>query len=163
MGQDIFKYKISFCTVCMNRLHHLKKTLPKNIKDNRSYGNIEFVVLNYNSKDKLDEWIKTEMSEYIANGILKYIVTREPEHFLRSHSKNIAAKYATGDIVCNVDADNYIGKGFADYIHQKFKENKNSYLAVDRQTATMDCFGRICLLKDDFILLKGYDENMEGY
>ncbi|MEP5338172.1 MAG: glycosyltransferase family A protein [Algibacter sp.] len=157
------KHKISFCTVCMNRLHHLKKTLPKNIEDNISYGNVEFVVLNYNSKDAIDKWIFTEMIEYINTGILVYIKTEEPQYFLRSHSKNIAAKKASGDIVCNVDADNFIGEGFAKYINELFIKDKNSYFAVKKNSGSKDCYGRIGLFKDDFISITGYDESMTDY
>lgn len=157
------KYKISFCTVCMNRLHHLKKTLPKNIEDNISYGNIEFVVLNYNSKDALDKWIFTEMIEYINTGILVYIKTEEPQYFLRSHSKNIVTKKASGDIVCNVDADNFIGEGFAKYINELFIKDKDSYLAVKKNSVSKDCYGRIGLFKGDFMSITGYDESMTDY
>jgi len=31
-----------------------------NIEDNLDYGNIEFVLLNYNSKNGLDKWGKNE-------------------------------------------------------------------------------------------------------
>lgn len=157
------KYKISFCTVCMNRLHHLRETLPKNITDNLSYGNIEFVVLNYNSKDELDEWIKTEMSEHLENGILKYYKTTEPDSFFMSHSKNVVARCAEGEIICNVDADNFIGSGFADFVNTEFNKNENIYLSVDKTKTTQDCFGRICIKTTDFNTIKGYDENMLGY
>jgi hypothetical protein len=157
------KYKISFCTVCMNRLHHLKKTLPKNIEDNLDYGNVEFVVLNYGSRDELDVWIKTEMAHHLENGTLKYIKTTIPTTFHMSHSKNVVAKQATGDIICNVDADNYIGAHFAAYINREYNQDKNIYLAVNHKTARRDCCGRICVFKEDFLTLKGYDESMEGY
>ena len=156
------KYKISFCTVCMNRLDFLKQTLPKNIEDNLAYGNIEFVVLNYNSKDEIDQWMNTEMSHYIELGILKYIKTIEPEYFLMSHSKNVVSKQASGDVICNVDADNFIGKGFAEFINDSFIKDQNIYLSVEENTQR-DCCGRICLKRDDFALLRGYDESMKGY
>jgi hypothetical protein len=156
------KQKISFCTVSMNRLSFLKETLPKNIEDNLDYGNVEFIVLNYNSADEIDEWINTEMSQYIELGILKYIKTSEPKYFLRSHSKNVVSKQASGDIICNVDADNFIGKGFAEFINESFCKDPNIYLFVDKKTEK-DCCGRICLTKDDFTTLRGYDEDMEGY
>src|SRR6187402_102950 len=100
------KNRISFCTVCMNRIEHLKQTLPKNIEDNIAYGNLEFLLLDYNSKDGLEEWVESEMKEYIDKGILHYYKTTEPEYFHRSHSRNMIIKKATGDIVCNIDADN---------------------------------------------------------
>ncbi|WP_158563357.1 hypothetical protein [Chitinophaga silvatica] len=43
--------KISFCTVCMGRLHHLRQTLLQNIADNTTYDNLEFVILDCNSED----------------------------------------------------------------------------------------------------------------
>lgn len=46
-------YSISFCTVCMNRTLHLKETLIKNIRDNSAYPNLEYVLLNYGSKDEM--------------------------------------------------------------------------------------------------------------
>lgn len=147
----------------MNRLENLKQTLPKNIEDNISYDHIEFVVLNYNSRDGLEEWITNAMAQYLKNGVLIYIKTDEPQYFLRSHSKNIAAKRATGDIICNVDADNYIGKGFADYINERFTKYKNSYLAVKKSSGRRDCYGRICMLKNDFLAVTGYDESMTDY
>ncbi len=147
----------------MNRLHHIRETLPKNITDNISYKNLEFVVLNYNSKDGLDEWINAEMSGYIQQGILKYFTTKEPNSFLRSHSKNVAAKQATGDIICNVDADNFIGNGFAQYVNNVFCNNQNCYAAVDRKKTSADFYGRICLRKEDFWKINGYDESMVGY
>ena len=160
---NLFKHKISFCTVCMNRLEPLRKTLPKNIKDNLSYGNLEFVVLNYNSKDDLDNWIEKEMSDYLTSGVLKYIKTSSPKYFLRSHSKNVVSKEATGEIICNVDADNYIGKGFAQYVNNCFLKRKNIFLATDRASVRKDCLGRICLKKKDFETITGYDESMENY
>ncbi len=157
------KRSISFCTVCMNRTNFLKQTLPRNIEDNLSYGNLEFVVLNYNSTDGMHEWIMGEMARYIELGILKYIRTLEPQYFLWSHSKNVVAKQAKNDIICNVDADNFLGKGFAEYINTQFHEENDIYLAVDKQRATKDCYGRIGMARRDFDKLRGYDESMDMY
>lgn len=155
--------KISFCTACMNRAHHLKQTLPKNIIDNSEYDNIEFVVLNYNSQDDLDQWIYNEMSEHLKNGKLKYYHTIEPSHFHMSHAKNAVAKLATGDLICNVDADNFIGEGFATYIASEFNADPNIFLSVSNTHSTHDCLGRICMKAKDFHSVKGYDESMKGY
>jgi len=147
----------------MNRLHHLKETLPKNIKDSLSYGNVEFVVLNYNSKDEMEEWIQEEMVQYIDMGILKYFKTNDPNTFLRSHSKNVAARCASGEIICNVDADNYIGIGFTEFINEMFNKYDNIFVATDINNSPRDCVGRICVKGTDFHNVKGYDEYMKGY
>jgi glycosyltransferase involved in cell wall biosynthesis len=152
--------------VCMNRIHHLQQTLPQNIADNRDYPNVEFVVLDYNSSDGLEEWIVDEMSEYIKSGVLKYYKTTEPEYFDRSHSRNVLFKLADGDILCNLDADNYTGKGFATYINNVFNAHENIYLVADtkkRLYFLRNAFGRFCVKKSDFMALRGLDEKMKSY
>ena len=65
--------QISFCITCMNRLKHLQETLEKNILDNFLVDEVEFVVLDYNSQDGLEEWIAQSMMKYIEMGILSII------------------------------------------------------------------------------------------
>ena len=48
--------KVSLCTTVMDRLHDLERTLPKNMEDNSDYPNMEYVVLDYNSQDSLEQW-----------------------------------------------------------------------------------------------------------
>jgi glycosyltransferase involved in cell wall biosynthesis len=149
----------------MNRTEHLKQTLPKNIEDNLSYENLEFLVLDYNSTDGLEEWMETEMKEYIEKGILHYYKTTEPDFFHRSHSRNMILLKASGDIICNIDADNYTGKFFASYINRQFNHNDNILLANDiiKQAKHSEAQGRFCTWKKDFIKVTGYDESMESY
>jgi len=82
--------KIAFCTTCMNRMHHLRQTLEKNIQDNHLPDRVEFIVLDYNSQDDLEQWLRQNMKSYINTGILVYYKTFEPEYYLRSHSRNMA-------------------------------------------------------------------------
>lgn len=158
--------KISFITVCMGRKQHIQQTLKKNILDNADYPNVEFVLLDYNSKDKLGEWVKQNMKKEIESGSLKYYRTEDPSFFHRSHSRNMAFRLATGDILCNIDADNYTGHGFATYINHKFLENKNAFLIynhMDYRKAKRDLVGRFCCRKEDFIAVNGYDETFANY
>ncbi len=149
----------------MNRLHHIRKTLPKNITDNRDYPELEFVVVDYNSNDGLEEWLGQNMRKELESGLLKFYSTDKPKRFLPSHSKNIAHHLSTGDIVCNVDADNFTGAGFAEYLNIHFLENSKSFSSVDyhRKDVPPDTFGRIALPKKYFLEVGGYDERMLGY
>ncbi len=159
-------YKISFATVCMNRLHHIRITLPKNIEDNCNYYNSEYLLLDYNSTDGLEQWVNENMKEYILSGKLKFFRTTEPEYFNRSHSRNQILRMAEGDIVCNVDADNFTGEGFADYINKSFTNKENIFLAgsYDAEFSEFkDSYGRFCAMKQDFMNVGGYDEEMESY
>jgi glycosyltransferase involved in cell wall biosynthesis len=158
-------YKISICTTVMNRIDNLKYTLPKNIEANSDYNNVEFIILDYNSSDGLGDWIKKEMFNHIKSGKLVYYRTEEPKFFDMSHSRNIAFKVASGDIVNNIDADALSlvtkGEGLASFINRMANQQpKNAIFAKSRQLLR----GRIGFYKDEFIdILGGYDENLKGY
>lgn len=150
----------------MNRLYHLKETLLKNIEDNLSYENLEHVLLNYNSQDGLDEWVKENFSSYIQNGRLKYFATVEPKTFNMSHSKNMVSKLATGEIVCLIDGDNYTGKDFAGYVNKCFIKNSDIFLTAigaRKIKNPRDVLGRTCFRRRDFLRVEGFDEQMLNY
>lgn len=153
--------KISFCITCMNRLHHLQKTLKQNIEDNYQPSDVEFVLLDYNSSDGLDNWIYAEMQEYINMGILIYYKTFQPSQYDRSHSRNIVFKLSKGDILCNLDADNYLGKGFANEMIENFSRERNIFYTSDLSFS--DIFGRVVVSREDFHAIRGYNESFIGY
>ncbi|MDN5214507.1 glycosyltransferase family A protein [Fulvivirgaceae bacterium BMA12] len=155
--------KISFCTTCMNRLHHLKQTLPKNIEENKSYPFIQFVLLDYNSKDGLEKWVRKQMMKYIENDLLLYLKTYDPQYFHTSHAKNMVSLYADGDVICNIDSDNFVGKDFSYYLNKQFNMHKDIFLTGRSPYGSRDTFGKICLKKSDFLLVRGYDESILGY
>jgi glycosyltransferase involved in cell wall biosynthesis len=144
----------------MNRLHHLKQTLPKNLKDNEKYPEVEFVILDYNSQDGLEDWAKKNFSKW--QGKVNYYKTDSPEFYDFSHSRNLAMRMAKGDIICNLDADNYTGPNFCDYINKMFQMNENIFLS-SRKSGFSDLKGRICFHRNDFHSLNGYDEKIDGY
>lgn len=164
------EYKVSFCIVVMNRLHHLKHTLELNLQHNSDYRNIEFILLDYNSSDGLEQWVKENLSGYIKEGKLIYFRTLLPNVFSHSHSKNLAFKLATGDVVCNINADHFTGPSFAKYVNEVFLNNKNIFLTPipfdDYQFPSYlrkDVFGKICVSREDFLNVRGFDEMMVGY
>lgn len=161
-------YKISFCTTCMDRLFNLEKTLLANIEENKNYPHLEFVILDYNSKDSLWKWMAQNMMEHIESGRLSYYRTTEPKYFSMAHSRNVAFKVASGEIVNNLDADNYTISG-----KHRIKECWASYLnrmandcgeKVIFAKGKRSMHGRIGFYKKDFIeLLGGYNEDLLGY
>lgn len=158
------KYKISYCTTCMGRLPHLKKTYRKNIEDNLDYADIEFVLVNYNSKDGLDEWVKKNLVNYVDKGILNYYHTTDPSHFHMSKAKNLAHRLGTGDILVNLDADNYLGKHNAIFTNYLFNQQTSIVAQFFRSDFRFfDTAGRIALKKDDFYEVLGYKEELLEY
>ena len=154
----------------MGRRHHLEQTLLKNIEDNlptkAGDPSVEFVLVDYNSKDGLREWVENNaaLKPYLENGTLVYARYPDAPYFHHAHAKNIAHRLATGDVVCNVDADNFTGKGFARYLAKEFAGGKHAFvhpsfsllkgLPIERSGIS----GRIALLRKDFIALGGYSE-----
>ena len=153
--------KISICTTCMNRASDLKMTLMQNIKDNQDYPNIEFIVLNYGSTDNLHNFMLSNDLKYLMKmGIVKYFITKTPKYYSMAHSRNIAFLNATGCIVTNVDADNYTGKGFADYLNKLAEiAPEKAFFAKGKRMM----HGRIGMYKEEFVQLGGYNEDFNGY
>lgn len=157
-------YRISLCTTCMDRLDDLSQTMPFNIA-HETYPNVEFLLLDYNSKKPLDEWAK----QYVDKGILTYYRTNEPKYYTMAHSRNVAFTLATGDIVMNVDADNFIQQRndspvsptFCEYLNMLANEceGKKGIFAKGKRLL----HGRLGCFKSEFLEMRGYDEEMIGY
>ncbi len=164
-------YKISFCTTCKGRLSHLQQTLPKNLAALQSYPNAEIVVLDYGSEDGLAAWLQQHYSAEIASGRIRYARYETPD-FHMSHAKNMAHRLATGDILCNLDADNSIVPGFAEWLNRTFHADKNGFVNPDildihfgaKAGKPWDGLaGRIAMHRDNFLRLRGYDETISHW
>ena len=152
--------------MCMNRLSFLRETLPANIEQNIDNPDLEFVVLDYNSPDGMEEWAKREMQPYTQSGILKYYKTHQPVNFHLSHSKNMALRLASGEIVCLVDADNFAGKGYGRWIQSVFTaEGQNTIVTNIRKDNIpfRDQGGKISFHHDLLHAVRGFDESLVGY
>lgn len=170
MGCSSNEFSISFCTTCRNRLEHLKLTLPENLEACSNLPNIKFVLLDYTSEDGLGEWIRKNYSHHLASGKLEYYRTENATFFHRTHSRNLAFKVASTDVICNVDADNYIGEGFAEFIAEQFSLASDIFLTTidfyktqKNHVVQGDVLGRVCVKKDHFLAVRGFDERMEQY
>lgn len=155
--------KISFGTTCMGRLYHLKETLPKNVEDNKDYPNVEFVILDYNSADNLGAWVRTNFSQLIEQKRLSYYRTEDPAFFRMAHSKNVVCRLATGDIVCNLDADNFTGPGLAAELARRFNEGPRRLVVCGDWQVVRGSQGRVAIRREQFLGLRGYNENFQGY
>lgn len=150
---------ISFCITCMDWLDYLKHTLPANIEvSDWLYPDVEFVLLDYNSKDGVGDWVSKNFRRYLDNGMLKYYRTTKPQYFHRSHAKNVAHKLSKGEIVCNLDADNFLSVEFLEAVIRIFKENDKTLIFGDSQ-----CRGRIGLKREYFFELGGYNEDFKSW
>lgn len=142
----------------MGRVHHLMRTLPINIYN---APGCEFVVVNYNSKDGTHEWMRDNMRPWIDRGIVKYYRTQIPEKYISSHAKNIAHRQATGDILCNLDADNFVVDGFVDLIRSVMKNKKHIMTGpIYDMFDLLGSRGKVSVLREHYYSVNGYDEEI---
>lgn len=150
--------RIAFCTTCKGRLFHLEQTLLPNLTGN---PRAEFVVMNYDSPDGLDDWMRDKFSVHIASGEVRYgrLLPGSEPRFRMSHAKNTAHLLATADFVINCDADCHLRPGLADWIYDNVKEHHYKVVAD-----AIKLWGFVGTYRDVFSkVLKGYDETMENW
>lgn len=150
--------KISFCTACMGRLHHLKETLPKNIAYNKG-ADVEFVILDYNSADGVGAWLKENYRREIESGLVVYLAERTARFYNPSHAWNIVHGASSGDIVCKLDADGLTGQRYCDSLAKAF-EKERVYVSTRGNPPNS---GWIAFRREDFHALRGYDESFVGW
>ncbi len=152
---------VNFCTTVMNRLDHLKQTLPQNIKDNKQ---AIFTILDYNSKDGLEQWIKSNFAREISSGKIDYYRESSAKDFFPAHSRNVCALATKGDIICNIDADNIIGSDIDVFLKNNIVDNMlcaSPWMLKNKYTSS---HGRLALTKKTFLKIGGYNEQfIYGY
>lgn len=144
----------------MNRKKYIQKTLLKNLKDNNN-PDVEFVLVDFNSNDGLKNYIFNTIAfeKYIDSKQLKYYFCKDLKFWHASIAKNIAHKLAKGEILVNLDCDNFIGKNGGDFIIEIFKNNSNIILSQSKEIFGSGTAGRISITKSNFLNLGGYNES----
>lgn len=152
--------ELSFCITCMNRINQIKQTLIKNLNDNKN-TNIEFILVDFNSSDGLKDYIFTNrtIKKYLINNQLKYFFTDKLKYWHASIAKNTSHLLASGNIVVNLDCDNFIGENGGDILLEQFKnKGKNIIISQSSEISGSGTAGRISLSKENFLKLGGYNE-----
>lgn len=122
--------RIGFCITCRGRADHVKRTLPQNLRDNRDYPNVVFVLLDYGSPDDLRDYIRQEHGADLRSGRLVLYSYAQPEVFRMAHAKNMAHRLGLvegANVLVNLDADNFTGEGFAAYLAEGYARDPKSY------------------------------------
>ena len=118
--------KISFCTTCSNRFYQLEKTIDNTYSFIKNNPDTEWVIVNYGSKDNLHNFMLEKLSNMSSRVIYANEISGRPWHM--SCAKNAAHVAATGDILLNLDCDNFIGNTL-DIIRKEFK-NGTEFLHI---------------------------------
>jgi len=145
---------ISFCTTCSNRVNQLKLVFEENIAKIAAHSRVEWILVNFNSKDDLDNFIFSKIEKLPRSFIYIRELSGRPWHL--SVAKNVAHRLAHGTILMNLDCDNRILDAIATirrYFSQGCKCLHNSSGVFSDGTA-----GRIAINSELFFMLGGYDE-----
>ena len=153
---------LSFCITCKDRFQQISKTLKRNLDDNRLHRDlIEFILVDFGSKDELREWIISNFIDDLKSGYLNYYYTEEQSCWYAPICKNTSHFCAGNDIVVNLDCDNYVGFLGGQFVIRHFIENQNIVFHQFKGDIYDGTYGRISLLKEYFELIGGYDESFE--
>lgn len=174
---------IAFCTTCKGRAFHIKETLPRNLANDAAYADCKFILLDYNSQDGLVEYLKSEHARDIDSGRLVVYSYPEPGPFHVAQAKNLAARCAIlegADTLVTLDADNFTGPGFCEYILRRLgcksrweflcpgmeKRSDGRYLRGPdgaRVFRPRGIAGRLVIRAQDFIKAGGYDNEFDTW
>jgi hypothetical protein len=156
---------IAFCTTCKGRVQHLEKTLPRNLADNAGYPNAKFIILDYNSNDHLNTYLQANHAKDIAAGRVVVYSFPDAKAFNMAHAKNMAHRLGIlegAEILVNLDADNFTGPGFAEYIADQLRDHPRGDLFLwahmIKGQMTRGVNGRIVVSRRAFLNSGGYDE-----
>ena len=153
--------KLSFCITCMNRFHQLSKTLPINLENNRKLDkDIEFILVDFNSTDGLKDWVLSNFKNELKSGYLKFF-QKELKSWHACVAKNTAHNMASGDILVNLDADNFTGPNGGEYIIDIYEQygRHSTVMHLYSGWSNGSC-GRIAVSKKLFFEVGGYDQNL---
>lgn len=139
----------------------MEKVYRRNLEIAGWWPGVEFVLLDYHSPDGLGSWVRSELPEWITRGVLRYFRTEEPRRFHVAHAKNVAHCLATGEVLVNLDADNFFEEGYAEEVAALFADGAR--VLADFAEYRRGCVGRIALRREDFIALGGYNESFTGW
>ena len=155
------RLKLSFCITHKNRFEYLKKTLFHNLEDNwENRINIEFVLMDFHESDDVLHWVKENFLREIQQGYLKYFRAKM-EGWSASVAKNTAHYVAKGDILTNLDCDNFTGKDGGKFVlDQYFREESNLMLWQFSRIRRDGSYGRMSFYQKTFHDLGGYDEGL---
>jgi hypothetical protein len=118
--------------------------------------------VDFGSKDGLREWVIDSFQSELDSGYLKYYYTEELPHWHASIAKNTAHLCATGNILVNLDCDNYTGPWGGADLMKTFAVLGNRCIVHQFSGKNRDgSYGRIAVANEYFKMIGGYDESFD--
>lgn len=145
------KNLISFIVTCKGRLAHLQKSIPELIRQKES----EIILVDYSCEDFCGDWVSKNHPSVVVVKVLG------EDKFSLSRARNIGAASAKGNIFVFVDADHITNTGLSSHIYEMMERADWSSSGSSPREA--DICGFLCVKKDVFNNIGGYDEVFKGW
>lgn len=154
--------KVSFCTTCFHRTYQLRQTFERNARIIAANEETEWVIVNYNSADDLDAFMAGMLPRVVERVV--YVRETSGRSWHASVAKNVAHRNATGEVLVNLDCDNFIGEQTLALIEAHFLSG-GQVLHMWSGALGDGTGGRIAIARELFHRLGGYDETFHpmGY
>lgn len=155
------KKRLSYCLTCLNRKEQLQQVLPVNLRDNDAdRQDVEFVLVDF-CTDGVQEWIAKTFVRDLRDGYLRYFYCSDLPYWHASLAKNTSHRLACGDILVNLDCDNFTGYRNGRFLIRVFEQLGMDLLFHQRNPQRTEAnWGRIALSRASFEALGGYDESL---
>jgi hypothetical protein len=139
----------------MNRAYDLKKSMPHLIKAAKKSPPVEIFVLNYSSKDDLEEYMIEQIAQ--NRGLFNYMRIDGEEFYNSPKARNIAQRASKGEYGIQWACDSYCKPEFIKVIRELIEKEKPVWMAEQWLGRAIVC------RKDEFIASGGYDERFNYY
>ena len=120
---------ISLCIPCRNRTYDLKRTMPYLLEAAKNSPPIEIVVIDYNSKDDLFQYMQSvfRMPKGDETSIIyrKYIGR---DYYHMAHARNLSVLASSGEYFVIISADIWLESEFLNLARKIIEENNYNWL-----------------------------------
>jgi hypothetical protein len=137
--------RLSIVVTCMGRLETLKLSAPLAW----AQRDVNYVLVDYSCPQAAGKWVRENCP------LARVVEVSGEKVFHLSKARNIGAKEADGDVLCFLDADVVPSFDFSDRLELLMQPG--SFATCLKHS------GMLCVWKDDFDRIGGYDEGYVGY
>lgn len=151
---------ISMCVCCKGRVEDLKVALPTFLVAMNQSPAAELVVLDYDSEDGLETYIKQiiDSKPFVEKNFLTHVKIKNKPYYHMSHAKNCGMLSCSGEVIIFVNADELVGKDIVKIVRSRFDEIKEPFFMCEWEYGCT-----LAIRKEEFIRSGGYDERFEFY
>lgn len=150
---------ISICIPCHNRTYDLKKVMPSLIAAANASPPVEIVILDYNSPDNLQEYIKEARGLGFKKGTsLTCVKYGGVDYYRMAHARNLSVLASVGEYIVISCADIILSENYFEVVREMLSEGDYMWMGHN-----LRFIGVVVCKREEFISAGGFDERFEFY